>query len=91
MGRHAESLLRSCNAMNKIVSSEELECAIRKDDEADRTVLRDQFAMAALAGILASASVENTYTDFAQRAWLMAEVMLDERARSSEPAADRSA
>jgi hypothetical protein len=49
----------------------------------ERPTLRDQFAMAALTGLLASHLQQLTHTTAALNAWAIADAMMKERSRET--------
>lgn len=51
----------------------------------DELTLRDYFAAKALQGMLSDSTLQGEYTEFALRAYRIADAMLKERATAQEP------
>lgn len=51
----------------------------------DELTLRDYFAAKALQGMLSDSNLQGEYTEFALRAYRIADAMLKERATAQEP------
>ena len=59
--------------------------AAKEHEMKDELTLRDYFAAKALQGMLSDSTLQGEYTEFALRAYRIADAMLKERATAQEP------